>query len=283
MFRALTIITLAATLSACPGGVMDAATKRVADGLSRGILNQNDIPTVRDGLPAYLLILDGLIESQPDNTDLLIAGSKLYGAYASSFVDDPVRAKRLSARAHWYGTRMLCIEVENICDALQDDFDKFTKLVSKIPEKDVAAIYSFATSWAAWVQAHSDDWNAIAQVPRIDSLMRRVVELDEGHDYGNAWLYLGVLATQLPPALGGKPEEGRTYFERAIALSDNRNLQAKVLFARQYARLVFDRPLHDRLLREVLEANPQADGLTLSNTLAQQQAVTLLESANDYF
>ena len=32
------------------------------------------------------------------------------------------------------------------------------------------------------------------------------------------------------------------------------NLMAKVLFASQYARLVFDRPLHDGLLREVIDA-----------------------------
>lgn len=262
---------------------MDAATKRVADGLSRGILNQNDIPTVRDGLPAYLLIIDGLIEANPDNTDLLLAGSKLYGAYSSSFVDDSTRAKRLASRAHWYGKRLLCLEIIPLCEAMDDDFDRFRKKVNNVPESKVAPLYGFATSWAAWVQANSDDWNAIAQVPRIEALMERVVALDEAHDYGNAYLYLGVLSTQLPPALGGKPEEGRAFFERAIEISEGRNLQAKVLFAKQYARLVFDRELHDRLLTEVTQANPQAEGLTLSNTLAQQQAVTLLESANDYF
>ena len=57
----------------------------------------------------------------------------------------------------------------------------------------------------------------------------------------------------------------------------------KVLYARYYARLVFDRPLHDRLLREVLEADPRAPGLTLSNTLARQQAHRLLEGAEEFF
>ena len=45
--------------------------------------------------------------------------------------------------------------------------------------------------------------------------------------------------------------------------------------------LTFDQPLHDRLLNEVLAADPAVPGLTLSNTLAQQQAKLLLN--DDYF
>ncbi len=51
----------------------------------------------------------------------------------------------------------------------------------------------------------------------------------------------GILATLLPEAMGGKPEQGRADFERVIELSDGRNLMAKVLLADSYARLVFDR------------------------------------------
>jgi hypothetical protein len=58
---------------------------------------------------------------------------------------------------------------------------------------------------------------------------------------------------------------------------------AKVEFARHYARLMFDRALHDRLLHEVLATDPEAPGRTLSNVLAQQQAQQLLDSAAEYF
>ena len=58
---------------------------------------------------------------------------------------------------------------------------------------------------------------------------------------------------------------------------------ARVLFAEQYGRLVFDRELHDRELNAVLEANPRIDGLTLINLVAQEQARALLESGDDYF
>ncbi|MGB0406966.1 MAG: TRAP transporter TatT component family protein, partial [Pseudomonadales bacterium] len=43
------------------------------------------------------------------------------------------------------------------------------------------------------------------------------------------------------------------------------------------------RELHDQVLREVLEADPEAPGLTLANTIAQAQARALLADADNYF
>ena len=77
------------------------------------------------------------------------------------------------------------------------------------------------------------------------------------------------------PAVGGRPALGRTHFERAIELSGGRHLLAKVLFAEHYARLVFDRELHDQLLTEVLAADIEAEGLTLMNAIAREQAPRL--------
>ncbi len=94
---------------------------------------------------------------------------------------------------------------------------------------------------------------------------------------------MGVLTTQLPPEYGGKPEIGRAHFERAIKISGGHNLMASVLFAKYYARLVFNRKLHDELLNKVLASNIEAPGLTLSNALAQQQAQELLEGSDDFF
>jgi hypothetical protein len=57
----------------------------------------------------------------------------------------------------------------------------------------------------------------------------------------------------------------------------------KVVFAENYAKLIFDKALHDQLLREVIAADPVVEGMTLTNTLAQEQARTLLADSDDYF
>jgi hypothetical protein len=56
-----------------------------------------------------------------------------------------------------------------------------------------------------------------------------------------------------------------------------------VLMAKNYARLVFDRELHDRLLTHVLEARADYDGYTLINTLAKIEAKRLLAESAEFF
>ena len=280
--RRSTELLLLVALAGC-AALASSATSGLADSVSSAILNQTDVATVRDGAPAYLLLIDGLIDGDPDDQDLLLGGASLYGAYASTFVDDEARALRLADRSRRYGRRALCLRRADLCARIDAPFREFEPGLAELRRSDVPALYGFAVSWAGWVQANSDDWAAVAEIPKIEASLQRVVALDEGYEHGSAHLYLGVLATLLPPALGGQPEVGRQHFERAIELSQGRNLMAKVLFAQDYAMLVFDRELHDELLNQVLAADPVARDLTLSNTIAQELARELLQDADDYF
>src|SRR6476659_3333112 len=78
------LLLVAALLCAC-GSVVRRATNQFADNLTNAILDQDDPGTVRDGVPAYLLLIDGIIGGDPNNADALLAGSQLYGAYAGGF------------------------------------------------------------------------------------------------------------------------------------------------------------------------------------------------------
>ncbi|MFZ0483413.1 MAG: TRAP transporter TatT component family protein, partial [Desulfobacterales bacterium] len=148
---------------------------------------------------------------------------------------------------------------------------------------DVPDLFTLGSAWATWIQMHREDWNAVAEISRVEAIMQRVVELDESYQDGQAHLYLGVLASFIPPALGGKPDVGQKHFERALEISKDKNLMVKVLYAQHYARLMFDQKLYDRLLNEVLEAKTDVPGYTLSNTLAKKKARELIKSGKDYF
>jgi tetratricopeptide (TPR) repeat protein len=251
--------------------------------LSSAIMNQNDPETVRAGAPAYLLLVDGFIEGNPDNEAMLRAGANLYGVYAAVFVTEPERAARLAERARKYGERALCERKSSLCGLAQRPHDEFVAALENLCKRDVPTFYAFTVSWLISIKANSSDWGALADLPKAESALERIIELDETYDGGSAHLYLGILQTLRPPALGGKPEVGRRHFERALALSEGKNLSVKVEYACGYARLLYDRELHDRLLREVLAADPAAPGLTLTNVLAQEQAAELLRSGEDYF
>jgi hypothetical protein len=256
----------------------------LAGTLSNAILNQSDPQTVEAGVPAYLILLDSMIAGDPENGEMLLVGARLYGAYASAFAVKPERMRLMSAKALDYARRGVCAEVESLCAAMAKPVDEYTKALAGLDDEDeVPYIYGLGAAWAGWIQAHAQDWKAVAELPKVQASIERVLALDETHDKGGAHLYMGVLLTLRPAALGGKPEEGRKHFERALELSQDRNLMVKVLYAKHYARLVFDRELHDKLLKEALAAPVEAPGLTLINTLAQTQARELLATSADYF
>lgn len=269
-------------LSGC-SYLMASATDRMASNIASAILNQDDPMTVQQGAPAYLLMIDGFIEGDPGNTNLLMTGARLYSSYATVFVDDHDRAQRLSTKARSYGIRALCQNHSQACRIHERPHDEYVQFLDTLTKSDIDVLYNYTTTWASWIQMHKDDWNAVADISKVQASIERVLALDETHDHGGAHLYLGMLSTLLPPALGGKPEVARMHFERAIALSQGRNLMAKVLFAKHYARLVFDRNLHDDTLKSVISTDPHAPGYTLMNILAQKKARQLLETAEQYF
>jgi hypothetical protein len=281
--RAAILVALAVLMSGC-ASIVDKATTRLADNLGAAVLNADDPATVRDGLPAYLLLLDGLLEGDPDNVGTLMAAAKLNGAYAGNFTgDDADRARRLSNKALAMAQRAACIELPELCATLSGNPDDFAGALSEADDRHLAIYYGLAAAWAGQIQANRDDWAAVADLPKVEALLARVIAIDSGYDGGLPLVYLGVLNSLRPAAVGGQPEQGRAYFQQAIDLSEGRNLFAKTMMAESYARLVFDQALHDRLLEEVIAAEPRAPGYTLMNTLAQQRAVALLASGKDYF
>lgn len=273
---------LALALAGC-SGLVSRAGAGLGDDLSRGILDQDDPATVAEGLPAYLLLLDGMISGDPGNATLLLSASRLYASFAGSFVDDPERRLRLALRADDYGRRAVCAGAPALCAALDAPFEDFERALAGIDRKSLPLLHGYASAQATVLQADATDWERIARLPQIEAAFRRVEALDPGFDSGSAAMYLGVLNCLRPQSLGGNPAEGERWFAQALARSDGRNQMARVLDAEYCARLAFDRERHDQLLDTVLAADPRAPGLTLSNTLAQRRARALLESGKDYF
>ena len=263
--------------------IMANATSDMMGHLSDTILNNDDLAMVKQGAPAYLLMVDSMISKDPKNKTLLSTAAMLYTAYADLFVKDTDRSKKMAEKALNYANQAICLDKKYACKLKSETFEDFEKIISKMKIENVPALFSLGNAWSAWIMANRSDFNAIADMAHIELIMQKVVELDETYKEGAAYLYLGTLATLLPPALGGKPELGKQYFDKAVTLSQGKNLMVKVLFAKSYAKMIFNRKLHDQLLKEVMAADPYVQGYTLINTWAKIQAQELINSANDYF
>lgn len=279
LLRLAAVLAVAAASAGCAGLVGSMA----ADTLSAAILEQEDPRLIERGAPAYLLLLDGFISRNPRDRELLAAGAQLYALYGSRFASDDLHAIELTGKGRRYGADALCLAQTWACGRGADDYDSFVQQLSRVTGRDVDLLYAYAVSWLSHLDATSEDWSAVAELPWVEAALERVLELDEHYGDGAVHGYLGTLNSLRPPALGGRPDVAQQYFERAIALSEGRDLSVKVEYARRYARLVFDQELHDELLHDVLAAPTDAPGLTLFNALAKQEAAQLLASSEDYF
>jgi hypothetical protein len=274
-------------LAGC-GRIVGHFTRPLFDDLTRSFMQQGDLVIAEQGTPAFLLVLDGLIEHSPNNKGLLLAGAQAYSAYTAAFVGakHPERNKGLTDKARDYALRALSLHNKRFGKVKNQPYEEFLTCLGSFKKKDVPYIFYTATSWAGWIQAHSDSMDAIADLPRVQALVERVIELDEAFYYGASHTIMGVLLTTRPPSLGGKPEEARKHFDRAIALGQGRLLTSYVMYANSYAKLMYEEELFFDLLNAVLDSPADAvPELTLVNTLAREQARDLIADARaeEYF
>jgi hypothetical protein len=259
MKKVLLICVIAAGLSGC-ASLMSSAASGLADSISDSVLNQDD----------------------PETAEILASGATLYASYGAIFADDEARASRLTTRARSYALKAMCVSYVAACSWPDDTYDEFVTSLDGVGPKQSEILYTYGFASLAFLRAHSSDWNSLAELPQITELFDHYMNISGDEVNGAVYTYMGILLTLRPPALGGEPERAREYFEKAIALTDGKDLSAKVEYARGYAKLLYERELHDQLLNEVMAADPYQDGFTLSNVLAKKEAAVLLAEADDY-
>lgn len=252
-------------------------------GVVEGINQQTDLELVCDGSASYLLLLDSLLVGKPDNTTLLINSTKAYSAYVMAIPEcgRPERSAILSEKSREYGLRLLRIK-NGINRA--DSLDVMSEKLGSSGKGDVEALFWGAYGWANWISYQQGSPAAVIDLPKIEMIMKKVVELDGTFYNGGAHLFLGIYYSLKPAIYGGDPDASRNHFEKALTISHRRFLPVQVAFANNYAKMVFDRELYEHLLKEVLTFDiSTAPDMTLGNVVAQKQAKKLLEGIDDYF
>ena len=282
MKKVLLILVLSSLSSGCAILVSNAASS-FSSNLAAAVLNQNDPEIVRDGLPTLMLTMDSMIEGSPNDPQLLAAGASLYVIYGAVFANGEERSMKLTDRARHYGLRAMCETYEPSCIWPNVTYDEFLNTLNGIGSKDADILFSYGLSSLAYLRARSSSWSTVAEFPLIQALFDHYLSISGDSVNSSVYTYMGIMHSLRPPTLGGEPELAREFFEKAITESLGNDLNAKLEYARGYAKLMYDRELHDRLLNEVIDANPNHNGFVLTNILAQEEAVKLLTEADEYF
>jgi hypothetical protein len=280
------LLFLIASQSAClysKKARVGAAALLVED-VAKAAYQQSDLRTIREGMPAYLMLMDGLTKAWPDNDELLVAAAQAYSSFASIVGEEQDKAytKLIAAKAKDYALRSLV--QRGFKDPVKNPFDDFEKDVQATGKKDVPYIFWSAACWANWIILNLDSMEAMAQLPRVELLIRRAQELDEGFYYGGPDLFLGIWLASRPAVAGGDLKKAQQYFLRALDFGKGKFLMAYVYYADNYARRALDKELFVSTVNKVLDTPADiSPELTLVNTIAKKKAKELLSHVNEYF
>ncbi len=283
-------LLLAAVALACSGCVsIDRYALRVtASMLERGrkaALEEPDYQLGRDAVASQLKLIETMLVTEPENLSLRRLAAEGFGGYAFLFVEDaePNRAKGLYIRGRDHALAALSLKSVfiGLKDKNSEDFEKALKWAKK---EDVPDLFWAGFGWGGMINLSKDDASALADLPKVVLLMKRVYELNPAFNFGGADLFFGVYYGSRPAMLGGDPAKAKVHFEWAHKITRGQYLMTHVLNARWYAVGVQDRELFRQLLTKVLES-PSGDlpEARLTDEAAKRKAAMYLEKIDDLF
>jgi predicted anti-sigma-YlaC factor YlaD len=259
--------------------------------------SDEDPDLIQAAAPFSLKLMESLLAETPRHQGLLSAAASGFTQYAFAFVHQEAdeleardlnaaealrtRARHLYLRAHTYGLRGLEVEHPGFPNAL---LANPRTAVRAVTEADVPLLYWTATAWAAAISLSKDNPELIAQIPAIEALMDRALELDESYSRGAIHTFLVTYEMSRQGAPGDPAARARKHFERALALSEGRNAAPLVALAEAVAVRQQDLKEFESLLNRALAVNPDANPETrLMNLVMQRRARWLLSRKAELF
>ncbi len=261
------------------------ATSGIIDGGFKALNRETDLQIAAQAIPSDLKLLDGLIIEAPTNEKLLLLGAQGYTSYSLGFVEDSSkeRASLFYLRARDYGLRIL-FKNEEFKKHFDGDLTDFQKALDQFGKDDVPAVFWTANAWGNYLNLNRDNVDALAQLPKVEAMMKFVLKYDPSYFYGGAHLFFGTILGSLPAMFGGDTVASRENFEKAIQASGGKFLMAYFYYAKSYAVMTQNKELFESLLNKVIDApeNLLPDE-NLANEIAKQKAEALLKQESDYF
>jgi len=276
------------------------ALNQVADavaGSGTTFSSDEDPDLVKAAAPFSLKLMESLLAETPQHQGLLSAAASGFTQYAFAFVQQEAdeveahdlaaaealrtRARRLYLRAHTYGLRGLEVNHPGFPNAL---LANPRAAVRAATTADVPLLYWTATAWAAAISLSKDTPELVAQIPAMEALMDRALELDESYGRGAIHTFLVAYEMSRQGAPGDPAARARKHFDRAMALSEGKNAAPLVALAEAVAVKQQDVKEFESLLNRALAINPDANPETrLLNVVMQRRARWLLSRKAELF
>ncbi|MFI4922590.1 MAG: TRAP transporter TatT component family protein [Burkholderiales bacterium] len=268
----------------------------VADG-STSFAADDDPELIRVAVPFSLKLMESLLAESPQHKGLLLASAKGFTEYAYVFVQQDAdqieeqdiatasrlreRARRLYHRARDYGLSGLEIGRPDFASQLRKN-PRLT--VATLTPRDVALVYWTGAAWGALIALSKDSPAMLADIPVVEALIDRALELNEAYDRGAIHTFMiGYEMVRLNGA-GDPATRARLHFIRAMELTGGDDAAPLLAFAESVCVAKQNRAEFEVLLKQALQIDVnRIPEQRLANLVMQKRARWLLSRTDQLF
>jgi predicted anti-sigma-YlaC factor YlaD len=276
------------------------AMNQAADALAASgstFASDDDPELIKAAAPFSLKLMESLLAENPKHPGLLTATASGFTQYGYAFVQQEAdeveprdfaaaeamraRAKRLYLRALNYGLRGLEVAHPGFSKALLANPKAAVGVATKA---DVPLLYWTAAAWASAISLSKDNPELIGQIPAMEALIDRALQLDESYGQGSIHSFLISYEMSRSGAAGDPATRARQHFDRAMALANGTDASPQVALAEAVTIQKQDVKEFESLLNQALAVNPDTNpDKRLLNTVMQRRARWLLSRKSELF
>lgn len=259
--------------------------------------SDEDPELVREAIPFTLKLVESILEETPDHARLRTAAAAYFTQYAYGFLQleaDYIeiedyekaeamreRAKKLFIRGRNHG--LLRLELSN--PHLRSDLEQTPReAVQSLGIKLTEAIYWTAAAWGSAISLGKDDPYLIAEIPQMEALIDRALELDPNWNRGAIHNFL-ITYEMVRQPMGQDPEtESRAHFEKTVEATQGKLLSPYISLAESVSVQIQDINEFDSLLETALSIDiDEYPDARLVNLLMKKRAEWLLSQKEELF
>jgi predicted anti-sigma-YlaC factor YlaD len=269
----------------------------VIGGSGATFARDDDPELIKAASPFSLKLLESLLAETPRHEGLLLAATSGFTQYSYAFVQQDAdeleprdlagaealraRARRLYLRAQQYGLRGLEVQHPGFTRALRARPRAAARVA---PKADVPLLYWTGSAWAGAIALSKDNPELVAQVPAMEALMDRALELNEAYAEGAIHTFFITYEMSRKGAAGNPAARARAHFQRALVLSGGNDAGPLVALAEAVAVKEQNAGEFESLLQRALAINPDAaPDKRLRNLIFQRRARWLLSQKDELF
>ncbi|MFH1808658.1 MAG: TRAP transporter TatT component family protein [Pseudomonadota bacterium] len=237
---------------------------------------REDTAKLREAIALY----EQVLTKKSDDRELLTRLARAYYFLGNGHLTEKDEVLAAFDRGARYGEQAMALNTEfkkAVAGGADDD-----EALKHLTKDDVGGLY--------WAYSNLGKWSVLMGFTtvlkyknKLKRFIDRVTELDPSFFYGAADRGQGAFYAKAPDFAGGDLDKAKTHFTRSLNIAPD-YLGTKVLIAEYWATKKQDKDMYQKLLKEVLEADPASlPDIVPEQKAEQKNAQKLLDEMDDRF